>query len=149
MARMRTKTLTKTGESDGECGGGRQELTSDNDDPSDGKCSVPDCDSSGHLSGKFDSHSTLNTCPVYHNLTADDCRNRYLKRVERRSADKSDGQKRELRTKTNVNSPNKEDKCLALMESRRKEIQKELVNSPAKAKERVKKQKTSRFVYLF
>ena len=147
MARMRTKSL-KTGESDADC---RPEMgeTSDGEEPSDGKCGVPDCDSSGHLSGKFESHSTMNTCPVYHNLTPDDCRNRYLKRMERRAEKNgSEAHKRELRAKTNTQStPNKDDKCSVLIESRRKEMHKELANSnsPLKTVERVKKQKTSRY----
>ena len=131
-------------ESDGE---GRLDMSSDAEEPYDGKCCVPNCDSSGHLSGKWETHSTSNTCPVYHNLTTDDCQERYLRRVTRR-ADRerernsnSEQSKRELRTKIqNSCSPNKEDKCLALMESRRKELANTVNKEPVV---RVKKQKTS------
>ncbi|CAG2116294.1 unnamed protein product, partial [Medioppia subpectinata] len=175
MARMRTKSLIKTTGSEaksakvaakaGTAGGGHHHHvdsdadSSDLDMQSDGKCCVPDCDSTGHMSGKFDAHSTLNMCPIYHNLTADDCRQRYVRRAQRRG-DKStagdhESNRRELRQKTAPVSPttstsgaaaavspgNREDKCLALMETRRKEMQKELVanKSPTKAH----KQKTS------
>lgn len=40
----------------------------------DRKCPVENCDSSGHLSGKFDNHFTKEACPVYHNLTAQQCK---------------------------------------------------------------------------
>ncbi|CAG2108286.1 unnamed protein product, partial [Medioppia subpectinata] len=175
MARMRTKSLIKTTGSEakaakaaakaGTAGVGHHHHvdsdadSSDLDMQSDGKCCVPDCDSTGHMSGKFDAHSTLNMCPIYHNLTADDCRQRYVRRAQRRG-DKStagdhESNRRELRQKSAPVSPttstsgaaaavspgNREDKCLALMETRRKEMQKELVanKSPTKAH----KQKTS------
>ncbi len=32
-----------------------------------------DCCSAGHLSGKFDTHFTLDTCPVYFNMTSAEC----------------------------------------------------------------------------
>ena len=38
------------------------------------KCPVAGCDSSGHLSGKLDRHFTCEACPVYHNTTANACR---------------------------------------------------------------------------
>ena len=31
------------------------------------------CESRGHLSGKFDTHFTLEACPVYHNTTPQAC----------------------------------------------------------------------------
>ncbi|GFS91230.1 hypothetical protein TNCV_577331 [Trichonephila clavipes] len=37
------------------------------------KCPVPNCDSLGHLSGKYESHFSIVTCPLYHNTTAYDC----------------------------------------------------------------------------
>nr|XP_046917290.1 histone acetyltransferase KAT7-like [Dermatophagoides farinae] len=45
-------------------------------------CSVSGCDSNGHLSGIYDHHSTIETCPLFHNQTADDCRQRYRRRIE-------------------------------------------------------------------
>lgn len=34
---------------------------------------APTCDSRGHLSGKLDSHFTLEACPLYHNTTPQAC----------------------------------------------------------------------------
>lgn len=31
------------------------------------------CESRGHLSGKFDTHFTLEACPIYHNTTPEAC----------------------------------------------------------------------------
>jgi hypothetical protein len=79
-------------------------------------------------------------------LTPDDCKERYKKRLARREErNQLEANKRELRKSSS--SPNKEEKCNSLMEMRRKEMQKELVNasSPSKNKLKLAKQKTSRF----
>ncbi len=139
---MRTKSL-KTDEDDENS---KLDLNDDNEDSNDGKCSVPGCDSSGHLSGKFETHLSHKTCPIYHNLTPDDCKERYKKRLARREErNQLEANKRELRKSSS--SPNKEEKCNSLMEMRRKEMQKELVNasSPSKNKLKLTKQNTSRF----
>ena len=47
------------------------------------KCPVPGCDSSGHFSGKFDVHFSAVTCPLYHNLTPEDCVERYQRRMRK------------------------------------------------------------------
>lgn len=44
-------------------------------------CKTPGCDSLGHLSGAFDSHQTMDTCPMFHNQTSDNCAQRYQKRI--------------------------------------------------------------------
>lgn len=44
------------------------------------RCPVDGCDSEGHLSGKFKTHFTQKTCPVFHNLTPKECEERYLNR---------------------------------------------------------------------
>lgn len=41
------------------------------------KCPVPGCDSSGHLSGRFSTHVSVYACPVYHNMTPEECKKRY------------------------------------------------------------------------
>ncbi|XP_011344100.1 histone acetyltransferase KAT7 isoform X2 [Ooceraea biroi] len=41
------------------------------------------CDSRGHLSGKFDSHFTLEACPLYHNTTPQSCVEFYKERKKR------------------------------------------------------------------
>lgn len=51
------------------------------------RCPVEGCDSSGHLSGKFDSHFTQTTCPIFHNLTPQECEERYLSRQRGRRLD--------------------------------------------------------------
>ncbi|KAJ8965367.1 hypothetical protein NQ317_015295 [Molorchus minor] len=38
------------------------------------RCPLEGCDSNGHLSGKFEKHFTLEACPIYHNTTAEKCR---------------------------------------------------------------------------
>lgn len=51
------------------------------------RCPVEGCDSQGHLSGKFESHFTQTTCPIYHNLTPNECEQRYLNRQRGRRSD--------------------------------------------------------------
>ncbi|XP_045768747.1 histone acetyltransferase KAT7 [Maniola jurtina] len=41
--------------------------------PSERRCPVRDCDSTGHLGGKAPRHFTWDACPVYHNVTAAWC----------------------------------------------------------------------------
>ncbi|KAG8189627.1 hypothetical protein JTE90_009558 [Oedothorax gibbosus] len=49
------------------------------------KCPVPNCNSKGHLSGKFDTHFTSSTCPLYHNTSASECEERYKLRLQRQA----------------------------------------------------------------
>lgn len=51
------------------------------------RCPVDNCDSEGHLSGKFTSHFTQSTCPIYHNLTPKECKERYKNRLRGRRID--------------------------------------------------------------
>ncbi|XP_043581005.1 histone acetyltransferase KAT7 isoform X2 [Bombus pyrosoma] len=44
---------------------------------------APTCDSRGHLSGKLDSHFTLEACPLYHNTTPQACAEFYKDRKKR------------------------------------------------------------------
>ncbi|CAG9865209.1 unnamed protein product [Phyllotreta striolata] len=37
-------------------------------------CPLENCDSRGHVSGKYDKHFTLEACPAYHNLAIDECK---------------------------------------------------------------------------
>jgi len=46
-------------------------------------CPVPGCDSTGHLSGMFERHSSRIGCPVYHNTTPEECVEKCKTRRER------------------------------------------------------------------
>lgn len=39
------------------------------------KCPTPGCNSLGHLTGKHERHFSISGCPLYHNLSADECKN--------------------------------------------------------------------------
>nr|XP_027202112.1 histone acetyltransferase KAT7-like [Dermatophagoides pteronyssinus] len=72
------------------------------------RCSITGCNSSGHLSGIYDQHSSVETCPLYHNQTLDDCQQRYRKRIEkqqqeqRKSPRKSTQQQSSLLQQKNI-----------------------------------------------
>uniref|UniRef100_A0A8C4PYM8 Histone acetyltransferase n=1 Tax=Eptatretus burgeri TaxID=7764 RepID=A0A8C4PYM8_EPTBU len=38
------------------------------------KCPTPGCDSMGHLTGKHERHFSISGCPLYHNLSAEECK---------------------------------------------------------------------------
>uniref|UniRef100_A0A1A9WKR3 Histone acetyltransferase n=1 Tax=Glossina brevipalpis TaxID=37001 RepID=A0A1A9WKR3_9MUSC len=40
------------------------------------KCPIEGCDSSGHLSGNFDRHFLPEACPIYHNMSVSECKER-------------------------------------------------------------------------
>jgi len=40
------------------------------------KCPIEGCDSSGHLSGNLDKHFLPEACPIYHNMSASECKER-------------------------------------------------------------------------
>uniref|UniRef100_A0A8C3AX92 Histone acetyltransferase n=1 Tax=Cyclopterus lumpus TaxID=8103 RepID=A0A8C3AX92_CYCLU len=43
------------------------------------KCPTPGCNSLGHLTGKHERHFAVSGCPLYHNLSADECKTPTLK----------------------------------------------------------------------
>lgn len=47
------------------------------------KCPLEECDSLGHLSGKFDKHFTLEACPAYHNVSISACKEEVSERKKR------------------------------------------------------------------
>ncbi|KAJ8404423.1 hypothetical protein AAFF_G00341960 [Aldrovandia affinis] len=49
------------------------------------KCPTPGCNSLGHLTGKHERHFSISGCPLYHNLSADECK---VKNVRATSRDK-------------------------------------------------------------
>lgn len=92
-------------------------------------CKVPGCDSQGHLSGAYPTHSSLETCPIYHNQTPEECVERYRKRTkskQKRSASLSPSKSR----KSPIKSPSKkgvfnletDPKWNSLMEERKAEL---------------------------
>uniref|UniRef100_A0A1B0AZA3 Histone acetyltransferase n=1 Tax=Glossina palpalis gambiensis TaxID=67801 RepID=A0A1B0AZA3_9MUSC len=58
------------------------------------KCPIEGCDSSGHLSGNFDRHFLPEACPIYHNMSVSECKERANERKLRS----------EVRTKSSTNS---------------------------------------------
>lgn len=47
------------------------------------KCPVEGCNSVGHLSGKYDTHFTVDACPEYHNFTSVQCKDLLIERKKR------------------------------------------------------------------
>jgi histone acetyltransferase MYST2 len=88
------------------------------------RCPVPGCDSTGHLSGKYDQHLTAITCPLYHNLTPADCYERYQRRQKRRQQIESESRNKHVLRKSPVkNSPTKaEHRLHQLSEQRKREM---------------------------
>uniref|UniRef100_A0A0A1WFW4 Histone acetyltransferase n=1 Tax=Zeugodacus cucurbitae TaxID=28588 RepID=A0A0A1WFW4_ZEUCU len=71
------------------------------------KCPIEGCDSSGHLSGNLDRHFLPEACPIYHNMSASECKERANERKlrnERRvntndtNASNADGNTQKIRT---------------------------------------------------
>ncbi|KAM4033649.1 histone acetyltransferase KAT7 isoform 4-T4 [Anomaloglossus baeobatrachus] len=52
------------------------------------KCPTPGCNSLGHLTGKHERHFSISGCPLYHNLSADECKNCDEFQVRGQSRDK-------------------------------------------------------------
>uniref|UniRef100_A0A7N6BG12 Histone acetyltransferase n=1 Tax=Anabas testudineus TaxID=64144 RepID=A0A7N6BG12_ANATE len=46
------------------------------------KCPTPGCNSLGHLTGKHERHFAVSGCPLYHNLSADECKVQEVKAQE-------------------------------------------------------------------
>ncbi|GFN82447.1 protein bccip homolog, partial [Plakobranchus ocellatus] len=53
-----------------------------NYDETSAHCPLPGCDSKGHLSGRHESHRTLTSCPLFHNTSAEECKNRFENRTK-------------------------------------------------------------------
>ncbi|XP_075890696.1 histone acetyltransferase KAT7 isoform X1 [Nelusetta ayraudi] len=59
------------------------------------KCPTPGCNSLGHITGKHERHFAVSGCPLYHNLSADECK---VKAISR------DKQEEELKVQEDSNS---------------------------------------------
>ncbi|KAG7253827.1 hypothetical protein CRUP_029330, partial [Coryphaenoides rupestris] len=52
------------------------------------KCPTPGCNSLGHLTGRHERHFSISGCPLYHNLSSDECKGKATtrdKQVEERA----------------------------------------------------------------
>eukprot|EP00092_Neocalanus_flemingeri_P020954 GFUD01022702.1.p1 GENE.GFUD01022702.1~~GFUD01022702.1.p1 ORF type:complete len:901 (-),score=273.37 GFUD01022702.1:151-2853(-) len=72
------------------------------------KCPVPRCDSKGHLSGKLERHFTHDACPLYHNTTAQACKDNLVEYNRKDAARKKALMM--LSTKSPLTSPSDEQK---------------------------------------
>lgn len=59
------------------------------------KCPTPGCNSLGHLTGKHERHFAVSGCPLYHNLSADECKVKAISREK---------QEEEVKTQEDNNS---------------------------------------------
>ncbi|KAL7372622.1 hypothetical protein ABVT39_019560 [Epinephelus coioides] len=53
------------------------------------KCPTPGCNSLGHLTGKHERHFAVSGCPLYHNLSADECKVKAISREKQEEEVKS------------------------------------------------------------
>jgi len=79
-------------------------------------CRVAGCDSKGHLSGRYSTHTLTSSCPLYHNLVAEDCEERYARRSKRREMIENNPK---IMTRK---SPHKDEKLHQLIDHRKKEL---------------------------
>ncbi|XP_016145491.1 histone acetyltransferase KAT7 [Sinocyclocheilus grahami] len=68
------------------------------------KCPTPGCNSIGHLTGKHERHFSISGCPLYHNLSADECKVKAIER-EKQEEERSQGQNEENRHATRHQAP--------------------------------------------
>lgn len=68
------------------------------------KCPTPGCNSVGHLTGKHERHFSISGCPLYHNLSADECKVKAAER-EKQEEEKSQTQNEENRHATRHQAP--------------------------------------------
>uniref|UniRef100_A0A673IRD7 Histone acetyltransferase n=1 Tax=Sinocyclocheilus rhinocerous TaxID=307959 RepID=A0A673IRD7_9TELE len=68
------------------------------------KCPTPGCNSLGHLTGKHERHFSISGCPLYHNLSVDECKVKAIER-EKQEEERSQGQNEENRHATRHQAP--------------------------------------------
>ncbi|XP_068440004.1 histone acetyltransferase KAT7 isoform X1 [Clinocottus analis] len=66
------------------------------------KCPTPGCNSLGHLTGKHERHFAVSGCPLYHNLSADECK---VKAVSREKQEEEVKEENNLRHATRHQTP--------------------------------------------
>ncbi|XP_053367697.1 histone acetyltransferase KAT7 [Clarias gariepinus] len=68
------------------------------------KCPTPGCNSLGHLTGKHERHFSISGCPLYHNLSAEECKVKATER-EKEEEEKSQTQNEDNRHATRHQAP--------------------------------------------
>ncbi|XP_060795544.1 histone acetyltransferase KAT7 isoform X2 [Neoarius graeffei] len=68
------------------------------------KCPTPGCNSLGHLTGKHERHFSISGCPLYHNLSADECKVKATER-EKQEEERSQTQNEDTRHATRHQAP--------------------------------------------
>uniref|UniRef100_A0AAY4A5I2 Histone acetyltransferase n=1 Tax=Denticeps clupeoides TaxID=299321 RepID=A0AAY4A5I2_9TELE len=68
------------------------------------KCPTPGCNSLGHLTGKHERHFSISGCPLYHNLSADECKVKAVDR-DKQEEERSQGQTEDHRHATRHQAP--------------------------------------------
>lgn len=68
------------------------------------KCPTPGCNSLGHLTGKHERHFSISGCPLYHNLSADECKVKATER-EKQEDERSQTQNEDNRHATRHQAP--------------------------------------------
>ncbi|XP_077412503.1 histone acetyltransferase KAT7-like isoform X2 [Vanacampus margaritifer] len=68
------------------------------------KCPTPGCNSLGHLTGRHERHFSISGCPLYHNLSADECKGKVSAREkqadERTLSHRHDENRHSVRSQT-------------------------------------------------
>ncbi|XP_054606848.2 histone acetyltransferase KAT7 isoform X4 [Nothobranchius furzeri] len=67
------------------------------------KCPTPGCNSLGHLTGRHERHFSVSGCPLYHNLSADECKGKTS--VRDKQAEERSQQQDESRHSTRSQAP--------------------------------------------
>lgn len=101
------------------------------------RCPLPGCDSKGHITGRHDTHRTLSACPLYHNMSVEDCKARMLEREAQTAEKKKNGSqdKRDLRRQTVTPDQKQLKKKIAEERNRKMEMTQETKDKHAEHRE--------------
>jgi len=103
----------------------RRIIPKTNYDETSAHCPLPGCDSKGHLSGRHETHRTLTSCPLFHNTTADECKQRYevrVKHIEQRKKIEADSKGQRV-SRHKILSEEQKEKHEKYMKSRAKKTE--------------------------